>query len=199
VNVQAVFFDLGGVLLRTEYQAPREHLAERLNMTYEDLTKIVFESESSRMASVGAITTEQHWAAVAARLGLRADQIEGLRTEFFAGDILDRDLIGFIRALRPARKTGLISNAWIDMRGYITDHEFEDAFDALVISAEVGTLKPGREIFELALTQLGVSAENAVFVDDTLDNVEAAAAMGMHGILFRDPEDVRNELISLMS
>ena len=46
MTLRAVFFDIGGVIVRTEYQAPRERLAERLNMTYEDISKIVFKSET---------------------------------------------------------------------------------------------------------------------------------------------------------
>ena len=55
MTVRAIFFDLGGVIVRTDFQAPREHLAERLNTTYEDLNRIVFDTESSRQASIGAI------------------------------------------------------------------------------------------------------------------------------------------------
>ncbi len=47
MSIKAVFFDLGGVILRTEYQAPRQHLAERLQMEYDDLVKIVFDSETA--------------------------------------------------------------------------------------------------------------------------------------------------------
>src|SRR5512136_40283 len=99
--VRAVLFDFGGVIVRTEYQAPREHLAERLNMTYEDLSKIVFESETSRLASIGQMTTEAHWATVARRLSRPASEAGGLREEFFAGDVLDRELVDYIRSLRP--------------------------------------------------------------------------------------------------
>ena len=45
MSIRAVFFDLGGVILRTEYQAPRQHLAEKLGMEYDDLVKVVFDSE----------------------------------------------------------------------------------------------------------------------------------------------------------
>ena len=48
MTLRAIFFDLGGVILRTEYQAPRERLAERLNMTYEDVSRVVFEAETAR-------------------------------------------------------------------------------------------------------------------------------------------------------
>jgi FMN phosphatase YigB (HAD superfamily) len=42
MTIQAVFFDLGGVIVRTEFQAPRQQLAERFGMEYDDLDKIVF-------------------------------------------------------------------------------------------------------------------------------------------------------------
>ena len=60
--IRAVFFDFGGVLMRTEFQAPRQHLAERFKLDYDDIDKIVFGSESARRASVGEITEEAHWA-----------------------------------------------------------------------------------------------------------------------------------------
>lgn len=39
--IRAVFFDFGGVILRTEYQSPRQGLAERFNMDYEEIEKVV--------------------------------------------------------------------------------------------------------------------------------------------------------------
>jgi putative hydrolase of the HAD superfamily len=185
--VRAIFFDLGGVILRTEYQTPREHLAQRLNMTYEYLSSAVFDGESARLASIGKITTDQHWVSVATKLGLPTAEAKALATEFFAGDVIDRVLLNSIRAFQPKYKTGLISNGWSDMRDYIVRHRFEDAFDALVISAEVGLMKPSPEIFVLASERLQVEPGDAAFVDDTAVNVEAARALGMRGILFREP------------
>ena len=66
--IRAVFFDFGGVIMRTEFQAPRQHLAERFNMDYDDIDRVVFASESARRASVGEITEEAHWAEVLKRL-----------------------------------------------------------------------------------------------------------------------------------
>ncbi len=198
MSLRAIFFDVGGVLLRTEYQAPREHLAERLNTTYEDLVRIVFESETSVRASLGEITTEAHWEAVTQRLRLPSSETKGLREEFFAGDVLDRELLQFIRSLRPRYKTGVISNAWPDARQYLTTQKIDDAFDALVISAEVGVMKPDPKIYQIALDRVGVTAGEAVFIDDTAPNVEAARAHGMRGIIFRDPARALSELKGMM-
>ena len=197
--LRAIFFDLGGVILRTEYQAPRERLAERLNMTYEDINKIVFESETARKASLGEVRVDEHWRAVMRRLRLPASEAKTIRAEFFAGDVIDRDLLNFIRSLRPHYKTGVISNAWGDLRDYIVKHQFDDAFDTLIISAEIGMMKPQPRIYQLALKQARVEAKEAAFVDDTPKNVEAANALGMHGILFRDPAQVAENLKALLN
>ena len=198
MTVRAVFFDLGGVVIRTEYQAPREYLAERLNTTYEDLNRIVFESDTSRRASIGELTTEAHWEAVTRKVGRPASEAGIIRQEFFAGDIVDIELLDFIRSLRPRCKTGVISNAWPDLRQYLTEKKAVDAFDALVISAEVGIMKPEPKIYQMALEKLGVTAPEAAFVDDTPVNVDAARALGMQGVLFREPRRALSDLKEIL-
>jgi epoxide hydrolase-like predicted phosphatase len=199
MTFRAVFFDLGGVIIRTEYQAPREHLAERLNMDYEDLVKLVFDSETARKASVGALSEAEHWQAVTCRLGRPASEQEAIRDEFFAGDVPDRELIETIRSLRPRYKTGVISNAWPGMRASLVKQKLDGAFDVVVISAEVGVMKPDPKIYRMALEQGAVQAAEAVFVDDSAPNVEAARALGMHGLLFRVPERALIELRKLLA
>ncbi len=196
--VRAVLFDFGGVIVRTEYQAPREHLAERLNMTYEDLCRLVFESETGRQASLGKVATEAHWRTVARRLSQPIAAIGSLREEFFAGDVLDRRLVEFISSLRPRCRTGLLSNAWPETRQYIEQNHLAEAFDVVVISSEVGLMKPDHAIYQLALKRLEVPAQEAVFVDDTEINVEAARELGIRGILFRSASQVQAELETLI-
>src|SRR5512147_2540557 len=96
--IRAVFFDLGGVILRTEYQAPRQQLAERLGLEYDDLDRIVFNSETGIQAASGAITSQQHWESVIKRLKRPMEELESIRQEFFAGDIVDRDILNFLRS-----------------------------------------------------------------------------------------------------
>jgi len=198
MSIRAVFFDLGGVILRTEYQAPREHLAEKLGMEYDDLVKVVFDSESGYKASMGEITSDEHWAAVIKRLKRPASELEAIRHEFFAGDIIDRTLLDFLRSLRGTYKTGLISNAWGDLRQYIVREKFDDAFDHMIISAEVGAAKPEAKIYQIALEQAGVRANEAVFVDDFAVNIEGCEKVGMQGIYFEDSESTLQQLKELL-
>lgn len=186
MSIEAVFFDLGGVILRTEHQAPREHLAERLGLSYEELVRLVFESESARRATLGEISAQAHWESVVKRVGLAATDVPAVRDEFFGGDVLDRELVSLIRSLRPAKRTGLISNAWLDLRDYLQRSRIEDAFDSIVISAEIGRVKPDPAIFAMALDAVGATPGQSVLVDDFPENIEAARELGMHVVLFGD-------------
>jgi epoxide hydrolase-like predicted phosphatase len=202
MSIRAVFFDLGGVLLRTEYQAPRQHLAERFGMDYEDIEQIVFwpggVNGSAARATLGEITEEEHWHNVMRMLKQPVSEYKNFEREFFGGDILDRTLIQFIRSLRPKYKTGLISNAWSGLRSYVVREKFDDAFDYLIISSEVGVAKPEAEIFQIALKQLGVRPSEAIFVDDVLENVEACRKIGMYGIQFKDSQKVIKQIQALL-
>jgi len=151
MTIKAVFFDLGGVIVRTEFQAPRQQLADRLGMDYDDLNKLIFDSNTSNRASIGEISSDEHWAFVMQRLRRPAAEVTTIRDEFFAGDIVDRTLLDYLRSLRGRYKTGLISNAWGDLRDFIVREKFEDAFDRLIISAEVGAMKPEAKIYRIAL------------------------------------------------
>src|SRR5688500_16718953 len=198
MSIRAVFFDLGGVLVRTEFQAPRQALAERLGMEYDDLDKIVFDSDSGIKATTGEISSDEHWDSVLKRLKRPASELVAIRDEFFAGDIVDRTLLDYIRSLRGKFKTGLISNAWSDLRDFIVREKFDDAFDKIIISAEVGAAKPEPKIFQIALEQFGVKPNEAVFVDDFLINIEGCEKVGIRGIHFKDPESTLQQLKKLL-
>ena len=199
MSLRAVYIDLGGVLVRTEFQAPRQHLAERLGLEYEDIVRIVFDGESGRRASLGEITEAEHWAEVIRRLRRPAAEAEAIRDEFFAGDVIDRNLVDFLRGLRDTYKTGLISNAWSGLRPWIVTNKFDDAFDLMVISAEVGVMKPDPRIFQYALEQFDVTPPETAFIDDFPENVEAARLLGMYAIQFANPHQAMSELKQLLS
>ena len=198
MSIKAVFFDLGGVIVRTEFQAPRQQLADRLGMDYEDLSKIVFDSDSGLRASMGEIAADEHWASVLQRLKRPAAELSLIREEFFAGDIVDRTLVEYIRSLRGKYKTGLISNAWSDLRDFVVREKFDDAFDKMIISAEVGAVKPEPKIFQIALEHFGVKPKEAVFVDDFYINIEGCEKVGIKGIHFKDAESTLQQLKALL-
>ncbi len=198
MTVKNVFIDFGGVIVRTEDKTPRTRAAERIGLTYRDLEKIIFESETSQRASAGEIPEEAHWQAVAEALRLPRIEADKVTAEFFAGDRADQTLLNYLRGLRPEHKVCLISNAWSGLRAFIARNKFDDVFDHMVISAEIGVMKPDPRIYRLALEELAASPEESVFIDDVLANVEAARLVGMAGIHFTQPEKALEELKYLL-
>jgi glucose-1-phosphatase len=197
--IKALYFDLGGVIVRTDDQRPRTALAVKYGMTYAQMDSFVFGSETAKQASLGLIPESAHWDDVTRRLNATPAETAAIREAFFAGDSIDRDLLAFIDAQRPALKTGVISNAWDGLRAYMTRENFIAPFDTIVISAEEGIAKPAPRIYQIALERLGVQAPEAIFVDDMPENIAAANALGMHGIQFKTPAQVMTDIKSVIS
>jgi epoxide hydrolase-like predicted phosphatase len=196
--IEAVIWDMGGVLLRTEDPLPRRHLAERLGITLEELYTTVFMSSSADTAMVGKIDENSHWNFVLDKFGLAPDQLQEFEKDFWAGDRLDEELVDGIGSLRPRYRTALLSNAWSDARLKVTqNYQLLHAFDLIIFSAEIGLAKPDSAIFIYLLDKLALPPAKTVFIDDVPANVEGARKLGMHGIVFRNREQVLDELVNL--
>jgi epoxide hydrolase-like predicted phosphatase len=199
MELKAVIFDFGGVLVRTEDRTPRQELAKELGMSFAEIEQLVFSSPSGKQAAQGLLSAQQHWEKLGKTLGFSPAQLKDFRARFFAGDRLDNDLIGYVRRLREHYRTALLSNAWNDLYNYIQNTwHITDAFDQIVISAEVGYTKPDHRIYRLALDRLGVSPEQALFVDDFIENVEAARQVGLQALHFTEPQKAKEELQELL-
>ena len=198
--IQAVIWDLGGVIVRTEDRTRRAAWEARLGLAPGELDQIVFAGEMGRQAAVGKAGADDVWTWVGERLGLDLEQRVELRRDFWRGEHLDLDLVRYIRGLRPNYRTGLISNAWPEIRKDIeVEWRIADAFDTLIISAEVGLAKPDPRIYRLALEGLEVEAAQAIFVDDFTENLEAASALGMHPVHFENRIQAQQEVESLLA
>jgi haloacid dehalogenase superfamily, subfamily IA, variant 3 with third motif having DD or ED/haloacid dehalogenase superfamily, subfamily IA, variant 1 with third motif having Dx(3-4)D or Dx(3-4)E len=198
-QIEAVIYDMGGVILRSEDYRPRIQLAEQYGLTEQGLEDVVFDSESAWQATVGKISQEAHWQAVFDTLNVPVDQYQSFQDAFWAGDRLDHDLVEFLNSLRPARKTGLLSNAWRGTRQLLFEHyACQNVFDVSVFSYEVGLAKPDRAFYELILTRLGVEANQAIFLDDNRQNIEAAAQLGIHAVHFRNRNQALKDMQALL-
>ena len=69
------------------------------------------------------------------------DFIQSIADAFFGGDQIDRNLLAFIESVRPAIKTGVISNAWNGLRDYMRKNGFLAPFDEVIVSADLKEAK----------------------------------------------------------
>ena len=169
-------------------------------MSFHELYHQIFSSQSARLATLGKITTQEHWELVRSHFGISPDELPGAIQQFWDGDRLDQSLLRYLRALRKHFKVALLSNAWDSMRGMLENElKIASAFDEIIISAEVGLAKPDYRIYQLTLSRLGVEAGEAVFVDDFVENVDGARWLGMRAIHFRSPDQARAELAGMLN
>jgi epoxide hydrolase-like predicted phosphatase len=192
--MRALLVDFGGVLTTSIWPAFAA-FCERKGLE-RDAIRDLFRANPEAIALLrGLETGELDPAAFEPRfadlLGLAAS--DGLIEGMFADLRPDETMIAAVGAARAAGvRTGLISNSW----GSTTyDPELLDSlFDAIVISGEVRLHKPQPEIYLLACERLGVEPADAVFVDDLRENIAGAEAVGMTGVLHRDPAQTVAEL-----
>jgi epoxide hydrolase-like predicted phosphatase len=91
------------------------------------------------------------------------------------------DMNGLVhRARKKGIKTALLSNSW---GNNYPRHGWDDMFDEVIISGEVGMRKPDAEIYHHTLELLKVKPNESVFVDDLAHNIKGAAELGMIGVL----------------
>lgn len=72
-----------------------------------------------------------------------------------------------------------------------------DRFDHLVLSFEIGHLKPSIEFYRACVEASGASPSECLFIDDLPENVEGARQLGLRGITYRDPQALEAELTAL--
>ncbi|MFF4354770.1 HAD-IA family hydrolase [Streptomyces sp. NPDC001530] len=178
---KGLVLDFGGVLTTPLLPAAlaferRDGLAEGTLLTglYLDPEGIRLTEELER----GTLTQTQWNEAAAGRLGISPDNLMG---RIFADLRPEPSMIAAAAAARRAGiKVGILSNSvgltpWNLYDGY----DVEKLYDALVLSEVHGTRKPQPEIFRLMLEELGLTAEECVFVDDTEQYLPPAAELGL--------------------
>lgn len=197
---RAVVFDFGGVLVRTTDYTPRHLWDERLGLPHGSVERVVHGSEAWRQAQLGQIAPAQHWAQVAAALGLSVHQLAQFKRDYFSGDQLDADLVAFIAALRAAgHAVGLLSNDTSELRERLHTLGIADLFNPLLISAELGTMKPDPAVYRALLAALSRPPSEVIFVDDMLANVAGAQALGIHAVHYTGGMNLRTALAPLLA
>lgn len=192
--IRGVILDYGGVLSLE----PTEEALARLHALCE-LEPAAFAGawlEHRHAYDLGALSAADYWGLVA---GHRYD--DGLLEQVVAADVdswaaTNPALVDWIRTLKQAGlRVGILSNMprehWLD---YERRHDWLALCDHVTVSWERGAAKPERAIYLHSLAGLGLEPDEAVFVDDREDNVGAADALGLHGILFTDVTALRDEL-----
>lgn len=210
--IKGVLIDWGGVLTTSLSEAIGAWLAaDRIDVPhYRDvMTRMVDGAYADGAAAArenlihalerGEIETAAFERALAARLRTIDGEppvAEGILTRMFAAFHPVEPMYDMLRAARAAGlRTCLVSNSW----GAEYPREgWDEVFDGVVISGEVGMRKPEEGIFRHALDLIGLEAHQCVFIDDIEANINAARRLGIHGIHHTEPAATLAELERLL-
>jgi putative hydrolase of the HAD superfamily len=149
----------------------------------------------------GSAGVAAYWRAIAADVG--ASWEDARVHELWVADFrswlsINPGTIEVLADLRAGRtRLALLSNAGPDLGSYLRCGLLGDFFAACYVSGELGLLKPEPQIYRHALDDLGISAAEAVFIDDREPNVRAAQALGITGHQFTRVAALRAFLESL--
>lgn len=198
--VRNVVFDFGGVLVRW---APREVVASLFEPSVHDrLMQESFQHADWLEVDRGTLDEASTSARVAQRTGLPQASIAELLKR--ARESLEPipDSIALLRKVAGIEGVHLygLSNMHGDTFRYLQGRfDFWSLFEGIVISGDIGMLKPDRDIFEHLTSRFKLNPAESVFIDDNLPNVLAARAHGLKGIQFSGAAACAAELLPMLA
>jgi len=204
-GIRGLIVDWGGVLtgaIDVAWQA----WAERDNVARDHLGAVLREAFGAdangdsliHALERGEITGTQFEQRLAHELFQHGSPVdpEGLISRMFGGLAPSESMLGLVAQVKEAGlRTAVLSNSW--------DNDYprqgwDELFDVVVISGEVGMRKPEPRIYHHVLELVGLAPGEAVFVDDMASNVTAAVELGMVGVVHRSFEQTADELELLL-
>src|SRR3989337_1566241 len=199
---RAVLLDLWNTTAWGEMPPEEERLTTQLGVT-EGMLSEALERTSRYRGSGGPSSTVESLAVLVETCGVELDRdaVRRIAKVHIAwlrrGVHLYDDTLPVLRELRGrGMRTAIISNCDHFTRHAVDALGLEDEVDALLLSFEVGAMKPDAPIYEEALRRLAVHADQAVFVEDQADYCEGAEALGIRALRLqregREPDPERN-------
>ncbi|MFD5265658.1 HAD family hydrolase [Streptomyces sp. NPDC058335] len=197
----AVLCDVDNVIRR--FDSTHLESLERIAGLAEGTTKkVAFSPEVDGPLLLGRITEQEWVAAIARGLTGLVDEETGwalgtalLESPFRA----DEAVLDLLRRARVRVPLVLVTNATLGLERDLEAMGLTELADDVVSSARVGLVKPDRRILELGAARAGVRPDRCLFVDDTLENLEAATALGMTAVHYRVAADLEKALDPLFA
>lgn len=202
---RAVLLDLWNTTAWGEMPPEEERLTTQLGVT-EGMLYEAFERTRRYRGTGGPSTTVESLAVVVQACGVELDRdaVRWIAEVHIAwlrrGVHLYDDTLPALRELRGrGMRTAIVSNCDHFTRPAVDALGLEDEVDTVLLSFEVGAMKPDAPIYEEALRRLAVDADQAVFVEDQADYCEGAEALGIRALRIeregRDPDPERQPVI----
>jgi len=198
--IRTVIFDIGRVLVRVDVSRAMQGLAQGISLSPQELWAAIEKDPRWPDWQEGRISAHDWHLHIAKRLGspITFDEFfEAWNRALDPQPIQDNSLF---ESLRKDFRLGLLSNTDpIHVAHLEATYDFFRFFpkSTRTYSCSIGSSKPSPLIFRDALKALRSKADESVFIDDVEAYVDAARSLGIHGIHYQNPAQLRGELNSL--
>ena len=193
-SIQAVLFDFGQVLSLPPGPVPWSKLKHLSALSEEELSAGYWANRDDYDA--GIYTGDQYWQLIAGR-ALPPETLQALKdADVELWTAMNEPMLAWVDALhRAGFRTGILSNMPDAMaEGICAKFDWISNFDHTIWSHALKLRKPQPEIYQAAIAGLGVPAASILFIDDKLENIEAAQASGMQTVQYSDHESFVHEM-----
>lgn len=195
---RAVLFDLGNVLCSFDWRRSMRRLGERVPRLDSDaFVDWMLSPEGPHDPYCrGEIDELELLETLHRRIDPRGQLEDAWLLELW-NDMFDpiEGTLAIVDDLRGRVRLGLVSNTnALHFQHLDRMLDLNRRFDALTLSHQEGVLKPHPAIFEAALRKARAHPEEAVYVDDLPEHVEAANRLGIRSLVFHDADTLRGEL-----
>lgn len=194
-----LIFDFGNVVAHFDYRKACERYGRHVGLSgeafLERMRGLGFPELLNRFES-GQLGTEEFSRTLCglAGLTLSTEEFVSAWTDIFW---LNEPIAHLVSGLKRAGYTLLLGSNTNDLHATHFRRQFAETlvhFDRLVLSYEIGHIKPSAEFYRACVSAAGSVPENCVFIDDMIENVAGARAAGLNGIHYRDVVSLRDEL-----
>lgn len=192
--MKAILFDMGRVLVEYDHGVTVRAVAARTTAGLAAVEQLMLAYATP--LGLGELSAEEFYDLLVTETGFQEDFATFI-TLYATGIQRNEAALAYAVALqqRPDVTVAVISNTNAAHVRWLDDHVPElMQFDLVMMSNEVALLKPDPAIFELAMELLSVLPTQCIFVDDIADNVAAAQALGLAGIVHGDWVQTRPQL-----
>ncbi len=195
---KVVIFDLGNVVLDWDV----DRILNSLSLKKKDLdllrSELFFHQDWLDMDR-GEETETSVVSRVCKRSSLKADTVE---SALFAAKNSLSPIAETVLLMREIANKGIemfcLSNMSRETYSHIKTQEFFDMFEGIVISGLEKCIKPDEEIFHLAINRFELKPKNALFIDDSMPNIETAHRLGIQGFHFKRSQRCYARIRSLL-
>ena len=189
-------FDLGNTVIRLAYERVMERICTSSSATRDELLEHFEAPGSYRDMERGTATFNDFYETMRERAGYRgsAQEFHALWSDFFDGPIPGIEQV--LEEVRARYRVAFLSNS-NEVHAEVIPRTFPGLFqkdDRFIFSYRFQCAKPDPELYRRALEVVGAPPQQIVFIDDLLENVHAARALGMHAIQFQDSTSLMQTL-----